>query len=55
MPMLHKTGFHPSLLDIFPVLGIGGTLGFLFLVLLPKSNLFPLRDPRLPESLRLSN
>ena len=55
MPMLHKTGFAPSLQDIFPLLGIGGTLGAFFLWLLPKSNLFPLRDPRLPESLRLSN
>jgi len=55
MPMLHKTGFAPSILDLFTVVGIGGTLGAVFLWLLPKSNLFPLRDPRLPESLRLSN
>jgi hypothetical protein len=55
MPMLHKTGFAPSFLDFFTVLGVGGTLGALFLRLLPTSNLFPLRDPRLPESLRLSN
>jgi len=55
MPMLHKTGFAPSYLDLFTLMGIGGTLGALFLWLLPKSNLFPLRDPRLPESLRLSN
>jgi hypothetical protein len=55
MPMLHKTGFSPSILDLFTLLGIGGTLGAAFLWLLPKTNLFPLRDPRLPESLRLSN
>jgi hypothetical protein len=55
MPMLHKTGFAPSLLDIFALLGIGGTVGAFFLALLPRSNLFPLKDPRLPESLRLSN
>ena len=55
MPMLHKTGFAPSFLDLFTWLGIGGTLGALFLWLLPKSNIFPLKDPRLPESLRLSN
>jgi hypothetical protein len=55
MPMLHKTGFSPSVLDLFTLLGIGGTLGALFLWILPKSNLFPLKDPRLPESLRLSN
>jgi hypothetical protein len=55
MPMLHKTGVAFSFLDIFTFLGIGGTMGALFLWLLPKTNLFPLRDPRLPESLRLSN
>src|SRR5476651_548156 len=31
MPMLHKTGFVFSLLDFFTLLGIGGTLGALFL------------------------
>ena len=55
MPMLHKTGFAPSFLDVSTFLGIGGTLGALFLWILPKTNLFPLKDPRLPESLRLSN
>jgi len=55
MPMLHKTGFAPSILDLFTLMGIGGTLGAIFLWLLPKTNLFPLKDPRLPESLRLSN
>jgi hypothetical protein len=55
MPMLHKTGFSFSILDLFTWMGIGGTLGALFLWLLPKSNLFPLRDPRLPESMKLSN
>jgi len=55
MPMLHKTGFSPSVLDLFTLMGIGGTLGALFLWMLPKTNLFPLKDPRLPESLRLSN
>jgi len=55
MPMLHKTGVAPSFLDLFTLMGIGGTLGALFLWLLPKTNLIPLRDPRLPESMRLSN
>jgi hypothetical protein len=55
MPMLHKTGFVPSVWDFFTFLGIGGTLGALFLWLLPRSNLFPLRDPRLPESLNTTN
>jgi hypothetical protein len=30
-------------------------MGAMFLWLLPKTNLFPLRDPRLPESSNLSN
>ena len=55
MPMLHKTGFAPSYLDVFTFIGIGGTLGAMFLWLLPKTNLFPLKDPRLPESVRVSN
>jgi hypothetical protein len=55
MPMLHKTGFAPSILDLFCFLGIGGTMGTIFLWLLPKTNLYPLRDPRLPESMKLTN
>ena len=55
MPILHKTGFVPSVLDLFTLIGVGGALGAVFLWLLPKTNLFPLKDPRLPESLRLSN
>jgi len=55
MPMLHKTGFAPSYLDVTTFVGIGGVLGAFFLWLLPKTNLFPLKDPRLPESLRLTN
>jgi hypothetical protein len=55
MPMFHKTGFSPSYLDITTLVGIGGVLGALLLWLLPKTNLFPLKDPRLPESLRLTN
>lgn len=55
MPMLHKTGFSPNFLDLFALLAIGGPLGFLFLKNLGKASLFPVRDPRLPESLRLTN
>ena len=55
MPMFHKMGFAMSYLDVTTFIGIGGVLGAMFLWLLPKTNLFPLRDPRLPESLRLSN
>lgn len=55
MPMLDRTGFRPSPLDICAPLAIGCTLAILFLRALPKSNLIPIRDPRLPESLRLTN
>jgi hypothetical protein len=55
MPMLHKTGFSFSIFDLSALAGIGGTLGAFFLWMLPKTNLFPLKDPRLTESLNLSN
>jgi len=55
LPELHRTGVHLSLLDLFPVLGIGGTLVFFYLRIMAKTSLFPLRDPRLIESLRIVN
>ncbi len=55
LPELHRTGVHVSLWDFTPLLGIGGTLVFVFLRLITKSSLFPLRDPRLIESLRIQN
>ncbi len=55
LPILHVKGVAPHLLDITTVVGIGGILGFFFLRGLPKSSLFPVRDPRVQESIRLSN
>lgn len=55
LPILHGDGIHVSIWDFVPLLGIGGTLGFLYLRLLPKTSMFPNRDPRLMESLRLMN
>jgi hypothetical protein len=55
LPMLHKTGVRPSLADISALLAIGCPLAFLFLRRLSSANLFPMRDPRLQESLRLTN
>ncbi|MBA2242719.1 MAG: hypothetical protein H0W04_07500 [Chthoniobacterales bacterium] len=55
LPELHRTGVHLSLLDIFPVLGIAGTLVFFYLRIVGKTSLFPVRDPRLIESLRIVN
>jgi hypothetical protein len=44
-----------SLLDFVPLIAIGGTLGFFYLRIIAKTSLFPVRDPRLIESLRLTN
>jgi hypothetical protein len=55
MPELHRHGVHLSLLDIVPLLGIGGSLAFVYLRILGKTSMFPVRDPRLLESLRVVN
>ena len=55
LPSLHPTGFSPSILDVFSLVGIGGILGWLFLRIIGKSNLVPMRDPRLLGSIKLSN
>jgi hypothetical protein len=55
LPALHGTGVHLSILDFLPLIGIGGTLAFFYLRLVGRTSLFPVRDPRLIESLRLTN
>ena len=55
MPELHRTGVHFSILDLIPLIGMGGALGFVYLRIVNKSSLFPVRDPRLIESLRIVN
>jgi hypothetical protein len=55
LPALHGTGVHVSILDFLPLIGIGGTLAFFYLRILGKASLFPVRDPRLLESLRMTN
>jgi len=55
LPALHGTGVHLSILDFLPLIGIGGTLAFFYLRIIGKTSLFPVRDPRLIESLRLTN
>jgi hypothetical protein len=40
---------------LLSVVAIGATLGFVFLRLLPRTSLFPVRDPRLIESLQTVN
>ncbi len=55
LPALHGTGVHLSILDFLPLIGIGGTLAFFYLRIVARTSLFPVRDPRLLESLRLTN
>ncbi|HTD85607.1 MAG TPA: hypothetical protein VK850_03440, partial [Candidatus Binatia bacterium] len=55
LPGLHGTGFHPSVWDLLSLIAIGATLGFVYLRLVPKTSLFPVRDPRLIESLKTVN
>ena len=55
LPALHGTGVHLSILDFLPLIGIGGTLAFFYLRIVGKTSLFPVRDPRLIESLRLTD
>ncbi len=55
LPVLHRTGVRLSVWDFVPLIAIGGTLGFVYLRVIGKTSLFPVRDPRLIESLRLVN
>lgn len=55
LPALHKTGFSPSFLDLLSVLAIGATLAAIFLKKLGDTPLWPVKDPRLQQSLHLLN
>jgi hypothetical protein len=55
LPALHGTGVHLSPWDFLSVIAIGATLVFAYLRIVGRSSLFPVRDPRLIESLRLVN
>jgi hypothetical protein len=55
LPALHPMGFSLSIFDVSALVGIGGVLGWLFFRNLGNSHLFPLRDPRLGGSLKLTN
>ena len=55
LPALHGTGVHLSLWDFVAVIAIGATLAFVYLRIVGKTSLFPVRDPRLVESLKLVN
>src|SRR5438309_3690331 len=55
LPALHGTGVHVSLWDFAALIAIGATLAFAYLRIVGKTSLFPVRDPRLVESLKLAN
>src|SRR6266478_4840019 len=55
LPALHGTGVHVSIWDLLSLIAIGATLGFVYLRIVPRTSLFPVRDPRLIESLNLVN
>jgi hypothetical protein len=55
LPALHGTGVHVSIWDLLCPIAIGTTLAFVYLRLVPRTSLFPVRDPRLIESLTTVN
>jgi len=55
LPALHGTGVHVSIWDFVSLIAVGATLGFVYLRVVPRTSLFPIRDPRLIESLKLTN
>jgi hypothetical protein len=55
LPALHAVGMHLSVWDFMPLLGMGATLAFFYLRIARKTSLFPNRDPRLLESLKIVN
>src|SRR5207245_1211373 len=55
LPALHGTGVHVSLWDFAALIAIGAPLAFVYLVIVAKTSLFPVRDPHLVESLKLVN
>jgi hypothetical protein len=55
LPALHGTGVHVSIWDLLALIAIGATLAFSYLRLVPRTSLFPVRDPRLVESLNTVN
>jgi hypothetical protein len=55
LPAMHGTGVHLSVWDFLSVIAIGTTLAFAYLRIVARSSLFPVRDPRLIESIRIVN
>jgi hypothetical protein len=55
MPNLHPLDVHPSVLDLTTFIGVGGVFLFAFGRLTARDPLYPINDPRLPESLHFEN
>jgi hypothetical protein len=56
LPELHRTGVHISIWDFVAWIAIAASMVFLYLRIVgSKASLFPVRDPRLLESLRIQN
>jgi hypothetical protein len=55
LPAYHGTGVHVSIWDFVSLIAIGSTLAFVYLRIVRRPSLFPVRDPRLLESLKLVN
>jgi len=54
MPVFSE-GFHPHLLDLLTLLGVGGLFSAVLISLMVGQALIPTRDPRLAESLSFEN
>lgn len=54
LPMLHPAGVSPSILDLLSLVAIGSALAAVFLKRLGDVPLWPLRDPRLKDSINIS-
>lgn len=54
LPMMHPQGFCPSFLDLLSLIAIGTALAAVFLKHLGDVPLWPLRDPRLKDSIHIS-
>jgi hypothetical protein len=55
MPNVSPAGLSIKLVDVTTLLGIGGVYLFVFFNRLKKTALYPVKDPRLTESLHLEN
>jgi len=55
LPALHGLGVRVSVWDFVSLIAIGCSLAFVYLRIVGRSSLFPFRDPRLIESIRLVN